>query len=78
VPYHNAKSGDRLVSLGPNGGGYGDPLERDPAAVLSDMLDGYVSAEQAQAEYGVVIAAKSVDSAATARLRNQRSAFARS
>jgi N-methylhydantoinase B len=72
VPYHNAKAGDHLVSLGPNGGGYGDPLERDPAAVLSDMLDGYVSPEQAQSEYGVVISGKTVDGEATARLRRQR------
>ena len=74
VPYHNAKAGDRLVSLGPNGGGYGDPLERDPAAVLGDMLDGYVSAESARAEYGVVIAGKRVDLDATARLRRERAA----
>ena len=72
VPYHNAKAGDHLVSLGPNGGGYGDPLERDPAAVLSDLLDGYVSAEQAQADYGVVIAGNTVDSDATAQLRGRR------
>jgi N-methylhydantoinase B len=74
VPYHNAKAGDHLVSLGPNGGGYGDPLERDPAAVLSDLLDGYVSLEQARADYGVVIATKAVDSEATTQLRRQRAA----
>ena len=30
VPYHKVKAGDHLVSLGPCGGGYGDPFERDP------------------------------------------------
>jgi N-methylhydantoinase B len=57
------------VAIGPNGGGYGDPFERDPEAVLSDMLDGYISAEQAQTDYGVVIRGKALDAAATAALR---------
>lgn len=37
------------------GGGYGDPLERDPEAVLEDVLDRYVSLESARRDYGVVI-----------------------
>ncbi|RJP71383.1 MAG: hydantoinase B/oxoprolinase family protein [Candidatus Abyssobacteria bacterium SURF_17] len=37
------------------GGGWGDPLERDPAAVLEDVLDEYVSFEGARRDYGVVI-----------------------
>ena len=40
------------VSAG--GGGYGCPLERDPAAVLEDVLDGKVSVEAARELYGVV------------------------
>lgn len=39
----------------PGGGGYGDPLERDPIAVLNDVLAGYVSAEAARRDYGVVV-----------------------
>ena len=39
------------------GGGWGDPLERDPEAVLDDVLDGYVSAEGARRDYGVVLSA---------------------
>jgi N-methylhydantoinase B len=39
----------------PGGGGYGDPFERDPRAVLDDVLNGYVSLEAARREYGVVI-----------------------
>src|SRR5580692_9042149 len=69
VPYRAANRGDRLVATGPNGGGYGNPFERDPEAVLSDMLDGYISAEQAQADYGVVIRGKALDAAATGALR---------
>jgi N-methylhydantoinase B len=38
------------------GGGYGDPLDRDPARVASDVALGYVSAEAASSIYGVVVA----------------------
>jgi N-methylhydantoinase B len=39
----------------PGGGGYGNPLERDPQAVLADVVDGYVSLDAARNDYGVVI-----------------------
>lgn len=39
----------------PGGGGYGDPLTRDPERVLADVVNGYVSIEAAAREYGVVI-----------------------
>jgi len=69
VPYRAASRGDRLKAIGPNGGGYGNPFERDPEAVMSDMLDGYISAEQARTDYGVVIRGKVLDRAATEALR---------
>ena len=37
------------------GGGWGNPYQRDPAAVLEDVLDGYVSVEAAERDYGVII-----------------------
>ncbi len=37
------------------GGGWGDPLERDPELVKKDVRDEYVSAEGAEGKYGVVI-----------------------
>jgi len=37
------------------GGGWGDPLDRDPQAVLDDVLDEYVSVGAATREYGVVL-----------------------
>ena len=37
------------------GGGYGDPLEREPSRVLDDVLDGKVSLEEARESYGVVV-----------------------
>lgn len=37
------------------GGGWGDPLDRDPEAVREDVLDGYVSLEGATRDYGVTL-----------------------
>jgi N-methylhydantoinase B len=57
-------------------GGYGDPLERDPARVLEDVMDDYVSVAAARAHYGVVITGDGfdlrVDEAATIALRASR------
>ena len=43
-----------LVEVG-GGGGFWDPLERDPERVLADVRSGYVSLEAARRDYGVVI-----------------------
>ncbi|HLY22213.1 MAG TPA: hydantoinase B/oxoprolinase family protein [bacterium] len=44
------------VTLGlPGGGGYGPPSERDPARVLEDVRNGYVSVERARTDYGVAV-----------------------
>ncbi|MBI4608774.1 MAG: hydantoinase B/oxoprolinase family protein [Candidatus Rokubacteria bacterium] len=63
--------GDVISFQQPGAGGFGDPLERDPAQVLEDILDDYVSIEQARDAYGVVIdpATLTLDLAATERLR---------
>lgn len=51
-------SRDEVVEYcSPGGGGYGDPLERDPELVVRDAVRGYISAEQAREEYGVVLQA---------------------
>jgi N-methylhydantoinase B/oxoprolinase/acetone carboxylase alpha subunit len=56
--------------VGPSGGGYGDPCKRAPEHVLRDVCDGYISAEAAARDYGVVITADlAVDPEATARAR---------
>ena len=68
------KPGD-VVQVNMNaGGGYGEPLERDPELVLGDVLDGYVSIEGAIEDYGVIISADkvAVDVDATNRLRDER------
>jgi N-methylhydantoinase B len=47
---------DTVVTLElPGGGGYGPPLARDPERVLEDVREGYVSAEEARAAYGVAV-----------------------
>src|SRR5207247_6088000 len=51
------------------GGGFGDPLDRDPARVFADVLNDAVSEGAAKEIYGVVIDAGSVDVAATAERR---------
>jgi N-methylhydantoinase B len=63
--------GDEAQLLTPGGGGFGDPRERDPAAVLADVVDGYVSVEQARKAYGIVVDPDTlaIDEAATAQLR---------
>ncbi|HYB74434.1 MAG TPA: hydantoinase B/oxoprolinase family protein [Candidatus Sulfotelmatobacter sp.] len=55
----------------PGGGGYGPPWERDPARVLEDVRNGYVSLERARTDYGVAIdpARLAVLRDETARLR---------
>jgi N-methylhydantoinase B len=64
------KSGDTLRTVSPCGGGYGDAPERDPAAVLNDVLDGVASLQSAVRDYKVVITDKlTIDEAATHDLR---------
>jgi N-methylhydantoinase B len=45
--------GDLVRSVTGTGGGFGDPRERDPERVRADVLDGYVSPDDARDVYGV-------------------------
>jgi N-methylhydantoinase B len=65
------KPGDVIIMDAAGGGGYGDPLERDPEMVQDDVIQGYVSMEKAREDYGVVIdpATMKADLAATDELR---------
>jgi N-methylhydantoinase B len=49
------KVGDTVHVNLPGGGGYGDPFTRDWQKVLWDVIEGYVSPEQAEKKYGVVV-----------------------
>lgn len=64
-----AEAGDRVTILTTGGGGFGDPFTRDTAAVLRDVVAGFVSAEAAARDYGVVIANGKIDADATAAIR---------
>jgi len=69
------RPGEWIVGVECGGGGYGDPLARDPASVLEDVRERWVSPEAARAVYGVVLTdgGDGVDRASTeaqrARLR---------
>jgi N-methylhydantoinase B len=49
------RSGDTFTRPSAGGGGFGDPLERDPEQVREDVVDGFVSIERARKDYGVVV-----------------------
>ena len=58
------------------GGGWGDPLEREPELVALDVLQGKVSARSAREDYGIVLATNAdgeprVEAAATMTLRER-------
>ncbi len=63
----------RMIADTPGGGGWGDAFEREPDAVLRDVMDDVVSVEGARRDYGVVIGddGRSVDVEATVRLRTE-------
>ena len=69
---YEAQKGDRVTILTAGGGGYGDPFERDPAAVLRDVAAGFVSPDAAREVYGVAVSDGAVDEAETAALRASR------
>jgi N-methylhydantoinase B len=69
------KEGDVFRLDTPGGGGYGDPLAREPERVLADVREGVVSADAAEREYGVVVKKNgtgwTVEETETTRRRNQ-------
>lgn len=68
------RRGDAFDHFQAGGGGYGNPLDRDPHAVLIDVRNGLVSIERARIDYGVVIDLDAwvVDERQTAGLRTAR------
>ena len=78
IPLHLSKdqdirieAGDSITVMTPGGGGYGDPLARDPELVARDVRRGYYTVEQARKEFGVVLSLDTlaVDMSATAAAR---------
>jgi N-methylhydantoinase B len=52
------KAGDHITFQSNGGGGFGNPLERDPRQVLEDVIDGFITLETAREVYGVIIKVK--------------------
>lgn len=79
VPVWQTKPKTTFRYLTNGGGGWGDPLERDPVRVKADVRDGYVTIEGAKSDYGVVLSGDPerdpegliLDEDATAELRTQ-------
>jgi N-methylhydantoinase B len=65
--------GDLITCIVPGAGGYGNPYERDPQKVLTDVTKEVVSIEKAKDDYGVVIDPKTlkIDMEATQKIRQK-------
>ncbi len=76
------QKGQAIRGRDSSGGGYGDPLTREPERVLKDVLEGWESPEKARDVYGVVFTGAidddslAVDPAATAARRAELAAVA--
>ena len=73
--FYTLEAGDTFAVAAAGGGGYGDPFERAPEAVLADVRAGWVSVEGAARDYGVAIVdgpnGHAIDDEATTRLRSR-------
>jgi len=69
------KDGEKIISHSASGGGYGMPTERDPARVIHDLAEGWISVERARDVYGVAVSGSratddlALDAAGTEKLR---------
>ncbi len=71
------KKGDTFQITSPSSGGYGSPLERDPDAVIGDILDGFTNILQAREDYGVVFDPKTLEIDYKATEENRKRLMAR-
>jgi N-methylhydantoinase B len=72
------REGDAIDFVSNGGGGYGNPLDREPELVLQEVIDGFMSVEKARRTYGVAVEVVDpdvhdyrIDAAETARLREE-------
>jgi N-methylhydantoinase B len=64
--------GDLVVMESSGGGGYGDPLERDPERIEKDLGEGVITREKAETRYGVIFKGNGVDSEKTDQERERK------
>ena len=69
---HHLRVNDRVVIKSGGGGGFGDPFKREFEKIEHDLQNGYISIDQAQATYQVVVGASfDIDRAKTQLLRSR-------
>jgi N-methylhydantoinase B len=69
--HHPVEVNSEVIVRTGGGGGWGDPLERDPSAVRADVQEEFISPRSARDDYGVALRADlSIDAPATAQLRD--------
>ena len=68
------KRGDVIHHVMASGGGWGDPMQRDPDLVLQDVRNGIYTVDYVRREFGVVIDPQTlaIDHDATTSLRAER------
>lgn len=66
---------ERIISISAGGGGYGEPMQRDPERVRKDCINGYITRERALKTYAVVVnECNEIDIEATRKIRSRRCA----
>lgn len=66
IANHPLKEDDLVVSESSGGGGFGDPLDRNIAALEADLRQGYITKTHAEQSYGAVFTGLAIDHDATA------------
>ena len=66
------EQGDVVVMETSGGGGYGDPLERDPERIAKDLGEGLITKEKAKTRYGVIFKGNGIDSVKTNQERETK------
>jgi len=70
--HHPVPVGSEVIVRTGGGGGWGDPLDRNPASVRTDVQEAFISLQSARDDYGVVLRdGLSIDRRATLKLRNK-------
>ena len=69
--YLKIEKGQAWVGVSSGGGGFGSPLERDPALVVEHVRDGIISGDTAKNIYGVIFNEETLTLDAAATVKNR-------